>query len=666
MKKVTSFFMAMLFVVLTGSLFAADPEVVDVTGHDCEWHYYVQNTLGPRIAVSDNGDVHVVYNKSYAGSDTGFVLLYKNLTTAAMDTIRPQEVDPTIPQNSRAFIGGGQGSAPLFIMTGISTYSFRWGSMALSNLSAVEDGKVVAKGIQTDRNYYADAWYGLPSEMVVDANGIAHVIGSNVGGASIFYWNSDGTNFGEIYCMYDVYPNNDVPGKSVPGRLRRNATSGADLAVTNDGMTVAVGGLHAWSNIDVTFGTVGGEIWPDDYEVAAGDGSYIFLFDTTNGSTGENLVDHTKAKPSTDLQLAYDDNNVLHIVYAAAWFSHYLDTLSDASFAARNLDDGTDKWGGWNWMTTYYYLAGDENAVYYGTGHPKPQIRYWNSNMPLMQTSTDAHTKIAETTYPLPGEEYKWFFKGVIDSGVGLWGQRAECILEDVEFVVNHNAADGEPAAVIVYNEMGSPFTDLGHDSTNTGFFGYYKDIMITATSDFATWTNPVNLTNTADVDEGEVSVHGDIIDNKIHMIYNSDDLPMADYFLNWTNMYTDMFQYGPTMRKVQNVNIMYQEVDLAVTSIKDPKAVPGSFALEQNYPNPFNPTTTINYTVPAGDVTMDIYNVLGQKVKTLVNKVHTAGSYTEVWNGTNNAGILVSSGVYVYKLKTKAGVKVKKMLLQK
>jgi hypothetical protein len=667
MKKFTFVLFVAMMVLAAGNLLAADPVVVDTLGVDCEWHYYVHNSLGPRIAVDESGDVHVVYNKSWATAvgDTGFALMYKNVTTGTLDTI-PQQQPEMVIKPTRAFIGGGRGDAPLFIYYGISTYSFQWGDMPLQALAEVDaGGNVVAKGMQTDKNYYHEPYYALPISMEVDATGIAHCIGTNVGGSDVYYFNADGTTFGEIYQMYFADPANSVPGKDVPGRFRRNATKGADLAVTNDGQTVAVGGLHPWSNIDVTYASLGGELWPDNFETAVGDGSFIMLFDTTNATTGDNFTAHNIAKPATDLQLAFDDDNVLHIVYEAAWFDHYLDTLSDASFIARN-PLGVDNWFGWDWMTTYFYLAGDTNAVYYGTGKPKPQIRYWNSNMPVMATSTDGHTKIAESVYPLAGEEYKWWSNAVIDSGVAYFGNRADCIIAEVDLIVNKDPQAGEPKAVVVWEEMMSAPTWVDQ-LPNEGFVGYYKDIMVSYTNDFVTWSAPVNLTNTADVDEGEVSVYQDIIDNKVHFVYNSDDLPMADYFLRWSDAYADMYTNATMVRKNQNVSLMYMELDLTpMTNIDETVSMPGEFNLAQNYPNPFNPTTTISYTVPSGKVTLDIYNVLGQKINTLVNSRLNAGTYDVVWNGTNAAGKSVATGIYLYRLKSDAGVKVKKMLFQK
>ena len=107
----------------------------------------------------------------------------------------------------------------------------------------------------------------------------------------------------------------------------------------------------------------------------------------------------------------------------------------------------------------------------------------------------------------------------------------------------------------------------------------------------------------------------------------------------------------------------------LNVTAIEDPQdnAIPKTYELANNYPNPFNPSTTIEYGLPkAGHVSIKIYNVLGQKVRTLLNGQRPAGRFKVVWNGRDDFGNNVSSGMYFYRLKTDAAVLVKKMILLK
>ncbi len=91
------------------------------------------------------------------------------------------------------------------------------------------------------------------------------------------------------------------------------------------------------------------------------------------------------------------------------------------------------------------------------------------------------------------------------------------------------------------------------------------------------------------------------------------------------------------------------------------------TYKLSQNYPNPFNPSTTISYNLPATEqVSVKVFNMLGQEVKTLTNGVMSAGQHTKVWDGTNNAGIKVTSGVYVYTLQAGQHKLTKRMTLIK
>jgi flagellar hook assembly protein FlgD len=95
--------------------------------------------------------------------------------------------------------------------------------------------------------------------------------------------------------------------------------------------------------------------------------------------------------------------------------------------------------------------------------------------------------------------------------------------------------------------------------------------------------------------------------------------------------------------------------------------AIPSEFALKQNYPNPFNPTTTIKYQLPQDSkVTLTIYNTLGQVVRTLVNEDAKAGYYQMQWDGRNDAGTSVSTGMYIYRISAGNFTAVKKMTLMK
>ena len=90
----------------------------------------------------------------------------------------------------------------------------------------------------------------------------------------------------------------------------------------------------------------------------------------------------------------------------------------------------------------------------------------------------------------------------------------------------------------------------------------------------------------------------------------------------------------------------------LMTTSIEEPEVIPTTNQLLQNYPNPFNPTTTIEYTISAsGKVVLAVYNILGQHIRTLFQGYQSVGMHKFIWDGTDNAGKRVVSGVYFYKL---------------
>jgi hypothetical protein len=99
----------------------------------------------------------------------------------------------------------------------------------------------------------------------------------------------------------------------------------------------------------------------------------------------------------------------------------------------------------------------------------------------------------------------------------------------------------------------------------------------------------------------------------------------------------------------------------------------PTAYALTQNYPNPFNPTTEIGFSLPTtSQVTISVYNLLGQRVATLLSGEVNAGSYSVTWNGLNAAGRAVSSGIYFYEMSARSLANssqynaVKKMMLIK
>jgi len=136
-------------------------------------------------------------------------------------------------------------------------------------------------------------------------------------------------------------------------------------------------------------------------------------------------------------------------------------------------------------------------------------------------------------------------------------------------------------------------------------------------------------------------------------------------YFMGGVFLNTDFgyaFAYSGSFGKVLRFEKQY-------IGISEPRVdnVPVDFRLSQNYPNPFNPSTTIVYSLPQSEyVTLKIYNLLGHEVKTLINGVENAGSHSVLWDGTDNFGSKVSSGIYIYSIRYNDKLMTKRMMLVK
>lgn len=163
------------------------------------------------------------------------------------------------------------------------------------------------------------------------------------------------------------------------------------------------------------------------------------------------------------------------------------------------------------------------------------------------------------------------------------------------------------------------------------------------------------------------------------------------DAVLNWSAMHEDLVWNDPPKHgtiyfladhkfKMENVNYYSGEAPvsdstwykapawyLSVDPVLD-NTLPLQFELAQNYPNPFNPTTTIPFTLnKAEEVSLAVYNVNGELIRTIIdNKSYAQGKFSETWNGIDNSGAQVASGIYLYKLTAGNKVESRKMLLVK
>lgn len=142
-----------------------------------------------------------------------------------------------------------------------------------------------------------------------------------------------------------------------------------------------------------------------------------------------------------------------------------------------------------------------------------------------------------------------------------------------------------------------------------------------------------------------------------VYRSVNSGDFTLLDHTVELQYVDEDMtpgntYLYSVTATDYSaNESERSDNVSFHITSVSD-NMIPEKYALKQNYPNPFNPVTTISFDLPeAGNVSLVIYDILGNRVNELFTGDLNAGSYNFVWNATNARGNTVSSGVYIYKL---------------
>ena len=126
-------------------------------------------------------------------------------------------------------------------------------------------------------------------------------------------------------------------------------------------------------------------------------------------------------------------------------------------------------------------------------------------------------------------------------------------------------------------------------------------------------------------------------------------------------------YESNETITFINDITIGNPEKPITITFSNSVMHIPKVYGLSQNYPNPFNPTTTIKYQLPEDTkVEITVYNILGQKVRTLVNEKKSAGYHSVIWDGKDDRNNTIGTGIYFYKISADNYSEIKKMLLMK
>ncbi len=209
-------------------------------------------------------------------------------------------------------------------------------------------------------------------------------------------------------------------------------------------------------------------------------------------------------------------------------------------------------------------------------------------------------------------------------------------------------------------NQWADPRFPSAPDIVNSKYI--YGDYSPTTLPGINNGTKTDNITANGTGIQVGISKFTDFQENFSQTTYMStiDNLPVGA--LMWNDAQNSSFDSKTDFQAVMQ---HYQ----SVTAVeKSPVGGPTNFTLSQNYPNPFNPSTEIRFTLAKSTpVTLVIYNSLGQRVRTLVDKQMSAGSYRVTWDGRDSRGITVTSGIYFYRMNAGSNYSAaKKMILLK
>jgi hypothetical protein len=330
-------------------------------------------------------------------------------------------------------------------------------------------------------------------------------------------------------------------------------------------------------------------------------------------------------------------NEVLKYKYYIAWDSSRVDSASANYIPGLQLSDGWEEPGVTGGADRSYKYTSDVQQVVPGDFGSETQFfnsLHWKSAIttPIQVTfninmapATNSATN--PNTLFVPGTDTLYVqFDGcltAVTQGMTMWGTDNRLMLSDVDGDGIYTGTWNLKAPSLnqfcyrlVYTSSGiDGGIENGSGSAVQGRRYYQYVHPLTVTADGATWPATYSLTE---------------------MPWMLDNLTIED---------------PPDMNTITGVGDNNSNI---VTS----------FELKQNYPNPFNPTTVITYAVPQnGHVSIDVFNVLGQKVSTLVNQEQIAGTHSISWNAAESG---LSSGMYMYRMQAGTFSQVKKMLLTK
>jgi len=338
-------------------------------------------------------------------------------------------------------------------------------------------------------------------------------------------------------------------------------------------------------------------------------------------------------------------------------------------------------------------FRGSENLLY------EAGIIVGRNSIQLSSSVRDNTAKAFNTDFA-PREQLSTVFPGQ-DGGRNSFA-RYDDIDSDIPLpiTINQTISSYDEAGDDGYVIFNFDLVNQANENLNGVYFGYLCDFDITKEGDMTAILDDYNLIYQSDGNifagvmplerfNGSVSIEN--IDGKTAMTdsekYNYISFNGNDAVRESAGDYLTLISFGPfsltpgdstrvslaivlgeSEYELEAYAVSAREKFTVMTAVEDdPAVLPTGYTLNQNYPNPFNPETIISFDIErAAEVELEVYNALGQKIKTLFDGHAAAGSYKVTWDGTDNDGQKAGSGIYFYRLKSATTSVSRKMLLLK
>ncbi|MEA1987134.1 MAG: GLUG motif-containing protein [Candidatus Marinimicrobia bacterium] len=374
-------------------------------------------------------------------------------------------------------------------------------------------------------------------------------------------------------------------------------------------------------------------------------------------------------------------------------------TASGNSTSVAGTGKTTAEMKNYNTFTDTTYSAGLDTSWDFVT-NPNDDSNnndYWDmdqdgSGYPILSWQPETDTILTNNTLPLiTGLQDTISFKNDTTSTLNIWDIVSDTQTEDS--LLNYTFTTSNDSITTYYNSNSGILT-LSSDILYFGFseltvevadnFGMTKDSVI------------VNVINSNELPiisglQDTISFKNDT--TSILNIWGIvSDTQTADSLLNYTfttsndsittsynsnsgilTLSSDILYFGISQFTIEVADNFGMTRDSAIVKVIRSQVgvidntIPKEFSLNQNYPNPFNPSTTIEFAIPKmTDVNITIYNILGQRIKTINMREKQAGIYKIIWNGENEFGQVVSTGIYFYKIIAGKNSDIKKMVFMK